>query len=319
MKTILRPKYLKKYPTNLNFELTTRCNLKCAYCARGQVVKKDIRNVGDMDFDLVKKVIDEFSVIQQKNITINPVGLGDPLLYPRLIEVLRLLRQRIPNAFIYIATNAIALTHDLSKKLIDSGLDSIGFSVNCWGREIYKQIHGVDKFEQVVRNVKNFLLMKGPRSPRAIVEIMNIDVNKGRMGNFRSFWKQLLNENDQIYVRLLGDWAGKVSTNQFLDEPIRRKKRFPCPSLFTTVMIDKEGFIYPCCLSVAFGLDTDLCLGNIKEVSLKEVYDKGEKIQILRRLQKENRYDSIYPCNLCRIYLTKNPPNYFIEIGSKWI
>jgi MoaA/NifB/PqqE/SkfB family radical SAM enzyme len=311
-RTIDRSRLFTHYPKSLLLEVTNRCNLRCAYCARDHV-----ESVRDMDFALVKKIVDEFSTIRQRGMSISPLGLGEPLLYPRFVEVVRLIHHRIPEARISINTNATLLSESLSKDLIDSGMQYLVLGINCWDKDIYKRLHGADKFEQVVENVKRFLLMK--RSTGAHIQILDIDVNKDSIQHFKNFWKPFLKRNDSIFVRPLTDFGGLISVDQFVSKspPLEKKKRYPCPSPFTMAYLNKEGFIYPCCFGTLYGTDTDLCLGNIKEVSLKDVYDKGEKIQKLRTLHKKKKYDSIYPCSVCDSWRWLQ--NFFVDIGSKWI
>lgn len=315
-KTVLRYKKIRTYPVDLNFELTTRCNSKCAYCPRSKLIRKGVRTIGDMDFALVRKIVAEFSTVKNRYTHIAPVGLGEPLLYPRFMDVIHLLRKYFPKASITIDTNAIALNEEVAKKIISSGLDTVIVSINSWGKENYKTLNGVDRFNLVVDNVKHFLLMKGKRSPRVAIQILDIDANREKIEEFRNFWAPFLNENDSIYVRPLNDFGGTIVVEHFVSKRFQKGKRFPCSSLFATTMIDKDGFIYPCCMGVAYGPDVDICLGNIRNVSIREVYD-GEKIQKLRKLHKKNRYDQIYPCNICESWRGMN--NSFFDLCGRWI
>jgi hypothetical protein len=206
------------------------------------------------------------------------------------------------------------LDEDSSKELIETGIDDIIISVNTWNRELYKMIHGADALPNVIENTKRFLQMKGNRKPRAIIQILNIDINKGRIGEFMEYWRPYLNENNSIYIRPINDFGGRVSLKDFIYT--RNRKRFPCPALFTTVMVNKEGFIFPCCMGVAYPPDVDICLGNIQNVNLIEAF-KGEKVRELRRLHKIEKYDSIYPCNVCGSWNVMN--NIFFKVGRRWI
>ena len=65
-----------------------------------------------------------------------------------------------------------------------------------------------------------------------------------------------------IQWTLQNDFGGRVSQNTFIKE-VAHKRRYPCAALFSTIMVDKDGFIYPCCMGVAHGRESDICLGNI--------------------------------------------------------
>jgi MoaA/NifB/PqqE/SkfB family radical SAM enzyme len=122
-KSVLRYNMTKDYPVDINFELTTACNLKCKYCPRHELVRNGIRSVGNMDYDLMSKIIRDLSKISDRKFSISPVGLGEPLLYPEIYDVLRLLRNRFQKAHIHINTNALLLDKDFSKELIETRLE----------------------------------------------------------------------------------------------------------------------------------------------------------------------------------------------------
>jgi pyruvate-formate lyase-activating enzyme len=260
-KSIQRYKISRGYPADVNFELTTACNLRCKYCPRNELVKKGVRSVGHMDYDLIGKIVKDLSKISDKKFNITPLGLGEPLLFPGLCDVLKTLRLRFPKANISINTNALLLDEETSKELIKTGIDEIVFSINIWDREKYKVIHGVDALPLVIENVKRFLQLKGAGKPHAIVQILDIDVNKGRIDWFYRYWKRYLNRGDSIYIRPINDFGGRVSLKDFVSIP-KQRNRFPCPELFSTVMVNKDGFIFPCCMGVAYSPDVDICLGN---------------------------------------------------------
>jgi hypothetical protein len=176
-------------------------------------------------------------------------------------------------------------------------------------------IHGVDALPTVIENTKRFLQMKGNRKPRAIIQILDIDINKERIRKFIEYWRPYLNKNDRIYIRPINDFGGRISLRDFYLHP-KYRKRFPCQELFTTVMVNKEGFIFPCCMGVAYPPDVDICLGNIQNVNLIEAF-KGEKIRKIRKLHKIEKYNSIYPCNVCGSWNVMN--NMFFRVGRRWI
>jgi MoaA/NifB/PqqE/SkfB family radical SAM enzyme len=315
-KVILRYNIMtKNYPIDINFETTTACNLKCKYCPRYELIRKGVRDAGHMDYDLVNKIIRDMSKISDKRFSICPVGLGEPLLYPQIYDVLKLLRERFPRARIHINTNAVLLDEESSKELIKTGIDDIIFSINIWDEELYERYHGVDALPDVIENVRRFLQMKGDRKPRAVLQILDIDINKERIGAFMRYWKPYLNENDVIYVRPICDYGGRISLNDFISQQ-KDKKRYPCQALFTTVMINKDGFIFPCCMGVAYPPDVDICLGNVQNINFIEAF-RGEVARNLRKLHKTEKYDSIYPCNVCGSW--KVMKNIFFKVGGRWI
>jgi len=225
-KGILRYNIMTKdYPIDINFETTTACNLKCKYCPRYELIGKGIRDAGHMDYDLVNKIIKDMSKISDKRFSVCPVSLGEPLLYPQILDVLKLLRERLPKAYIHINTNAVLLNEEFSRELIKTGIDDIIFSINIWDEELYKRYHGVDALPDVIENIKRFLQMKGDGKPRVVLQILDIDINKEKIGAFISYWKPYLNKNDVIYIRPLCDYGGRISLKDFVSQQ-REKNAF---------------------------------------------------------------------------------------------
>jgi MoaA/NifB/PqqE/SkfB family radical SAM enzyme len=65
-----------------------------------------------------KIVLQQVLKISDRKLGICPVGLGEPLLYPKIYDVLRLLRKRFPKAGIHINTSALLLDEDLQRSLL---------------------------------------------------------------------------------------------------------------------------------------------------------------------------------------------------------
>lgn len=315
MKIVIRRRELReKYPYDLNFELTTRCNSLCSYCPREEYVKKGVRDEGDTRNEVVDRIVQEFSSLPVKKRMVGPSGLGETLLYPGLIDLISALRKNMPDAHIHTNTNAIGLSEKIAKGLVDSGLSELILSVNAWDSETYRKINQVDAYEKVVQNVELFLKIKGNRKPAALIQILDIDENKPHIEAFKEHWQPLLNENDRFYVRPFHDFGGTVDADKFKQQ--EEMKRYPCIALFRTVMIDKDGYVYPCCMGLAHGPKSDICLGNIFEKDLKQLFSKESRVAELRKLQLQGKYSQINACNNCNSW--KVMPNIFIKIAGRW-
>ncbi|MBI4681378.1 MAG: SPASM domain-containing protein [Nitrospirae bacterium] len=150
----------------IHLELTSRCNKDCWMCGRRKIDNEypDIAmNYGDMAFDLVKKIVGQLperTLVQFHN-------NGEPLLYPRLGEVLKLFEGQIRS----LNTNG-KLIVDKAEQIIDN-LETITLSV------IENDTEGDDQYELI----KKFIAIKGRKKPLVIYRIMG-DVDIAR-------WKKL--------------------------------------------------------------------------------------------------------------------------------
>lgn len=145
-KPLLSP-VVKKEPVLANIEITTRCNLKCAYCARS-VLK---RQGSDMPKEMFSRVLDLLP--HAYRITI--VGLGEPLLHPNIIDFVSEVSSRRRRAA--IVTNAMFLDKSMSFELIKAGLNSIAFSIDGPTQETAFEARPGSDINKIVANMKMFM------------------------------------------------------------------------------------------------------------------------------------------------------------------
>ena len=75
-----------KTPLTLRIMLTEKCNLRCKHC----YVTAGEKNI-EMDFDLVKKIVDEAYEIAGDKGNFSLMG-GETLLYSRLVDVIKYIK-----------------------------------------------------------------------------------------------------------------------------------------------------------------------------------------------------------------------------------
>lgn len=135
---------------SLVIESTSRCNLKCEMCPRNSYKQEN----GDIDIELFKYI----SKYINNNIDVNLAGWGEPLLHPKLEELIKIIK-RI-GARVGFTTNATLLDTETSIELIKNGLDFIDFSLDGATQETYENIRHGSKFEKVILNIRNFIKIK---------------------------------------------------------------------------------------------------------------------------------------------------------------
>jgi len=91
------------FPRRLGLFLTDRCNFACPMCAVQDARNKGLTRGGDLPFELLEKVLRECSPHQP---AVDLIG-GEPLLYPHLVEAVKLASQR--NVLAAITTNGLKL------------------------------------------------------------------------------------------------------------------------------------------------------------------------------------------------------------------
>lgn len=267
--------------------------------------------------NLFKKIINDIADLPIPPDRIVPIGLGDPLLYPHLIEAIKLCKKKLQHIRIELTTNGIFFPKKIREDLIKTDLDILLISINFFDNKLYKKFNGVDKLAQVIKNTEAFLKFKKNRKPNTVIQLLNIGENKVDLKKFFKFWQKRINKNDYIYVREPDDFAGygTIDISKY-NQKITKEMRYPCNQIFDSLMINVDGDCFPCCLGINVNKDSKLCIGNVRNNSIKELFSSTAVIQQIRNIHKENKYQLIEICNQCNEW--KNGPNMFYRVQEKW-
>ncbi len=134
-------------PTIANIEITTRCNLRCTYCAR------TIRGgaAEDMTPDTFRYILG----ILPHAYRITLVGLGETLLHPRVVDFVA--EASSCGRRVALVTNAMLLDETMSRRLLDAGLESIAFSIDGSNQRVASEVRPGTDFQRVIAQVKRFV------------------------------------------------------------------------------------------------------------------------------------------------------------------
>lgn len=144
-------------PFVIEVEPISFCNVKCKYCLHS-LSRKEILESGhvfatmsDELFELFLKQILEFP---QKIKQVGFAGMGEPLLHKKLPYMIGRLKREAGIERVTITTNGVALTHELSRDLVNAGLDHMKISVNGSSGEDFQRNCGVKiDFDQYLEQI----------------------------------------------------------------------------------------------------------------------------------------------------------------------
>ncbi len=273
----------EKVPIHLDLEITTKCGLNCIMCARNVEHTKPM----DMDLDLAKKIIKEFA--EKGGCAIKFCYLGEPLLYPHLIELIRYSKEKgiIDTR---LATSGNILSEKQARGLIEAGLDLIIFSVDSMFPEIYKKIRVGGDLNKVLINIRTFKLIRdnlGLTKPIIQIQAIPFEVNKGELDSklYHDYYKQfadLVWESPwcKDYTKDLvvkGDTA-----NFFCDAPFRR------------FLVRVNGDIWLCCGDPL----KEKYIGTFPNMSIEEAWNGGYIKNVRNHLNKGEAH-LIPACKKC--------------------
>lgn len=297
---------LKSVPKVLNIELTNFCNLSCPMC-----VAKNTREQGFLDLNLLKKIIDDNKKIL-KNQFIWLHFNREPLLHPHFPEIIRILKENEIRT--RLSTNTTLLTKENSFRLMKAGLDYIVFSIDGATKETYEKIRVGGKFEEVEKNIINFLKIKKKEGfkTKTQIQIIRMKENRNEIKSFVQRWKKT--DINYINVKSFCSRAGQVreGVNRFteLSKLQRRiKNRLPCFYLWETLIILWDGKVIGCCQDLC----GELKVGDIKNENLMKIWNSSKLVDLRRR--QANGDFSMIPCKHCPDWkgFPQNYPHYFFQ------
>lgn len=130
----------------LHCEVSNICNLNCEYCVL-KTNMKDRQIMSVETFNLIKPYF--------KNVPrIYLGGIAEPLLNKNLSKFVRIIKKESPFSYVYLTSNATLLTKELSKKLVEAGLDEFTFSLDGVEPDIIDKIRKGSSLKNIIENIK---------------------------------------------------------------------------------------------------------------------------------------------------------------------
>lgn len=251
--------------SNVNVELTSRCNKSCWMCGRRKVEGSDkVIKYGDMDFNLAKKIAKQLP----GNITVQFHRDGEPLLYSNLGKAIKLFNKQITN----IVTNGKLLLEKFDE--IVGNLDTIAISVFEGDTEQEKQFEIIKKFLNLKKDKKPFTSIKlvgnvNPKKYKGIGALVIKRVLHNPMGSFEYQKKEPMIPEIGI-----------------------------CLDFLRHLCINREGKISIC---VRFDLDGSGIIGDANRESLAQVWNSKKRLEWLE-LHRRGKRGQIPFCRKCQYW-----------------
>ena len=303
IKSVIRYFKLKrmlKFPMQIQIETTSVCNSACITCSH----KTMKRSKTHMSFDLFKKIIDDCA---QNKKYIKRMGLffmGEPFLAPDIFkEIIYAKSKGIKN--IFLMSNGSILTKEKAKKLLNSDLDEIIFSIDGATKETFEKIREGLDFDQVISNITNLLKLRDNLNkikPKIIIDMVVTPNGEDEVNQLKEKWQNLA---DDIAIRPMHYFEGidedlityaKRKTEKIKDD-------FPCFYPWRSFTILQDGQVALCCMDV----NGRHIIGDINKSSIKDIW-QGQKIENYRKLHLLNRKKDIDICIDCDFYKVKSRP-----------
>jgi len=292
------------FPVVLQVQTINRCNGRCGMCPYPYTIHLEPREI--MDEGLYTKIVQECASEEDFQEFV-PMTQNEPLLDVKLEErIAEFKRIAKPHQIVEIVTNGAALTPARFQKLVESGLDTLTFSLSAYTETTFNKLIDGLSWEQVTRNLD--AVARSPLLSRVNVFLRYVrqQGNEVEFPVFKKYWqKKGLNVSYyEINNRAgsLNDYDERIPFKSTLFKWGRKgmgRKIFKgvCPYAFGVMHVLKNGDVHLC----ANDWQHREKLGNAREQSLREIYN-SPRIREIRELMEQGRFDEIAPCKECSFW-----------------
>lgn len=317
---------LESYPSYIEVEVTTRCNLRCILCERTYWEEPN----RDMTFEQFKMIIDQFPRLKWIGLT----GIGESFMNKDFMKMLRYVKSK--GVLVELYDTFYFIGEKISKELLDLGIDIIFLSLDAATKETYEKIRVGSDFDRVVSNVRTLIKLReeaGSIFPRMhfhfvvnklnyheIPQYIELIDSLSKREKFRIQFSRMLHEFKQTK-----DYFMDVPP-EIIEETEKRAKEAGIPVLWnldaacnkkplhqcvewTMPFIFVSGHVIPCCSANEAGrrdFQKASAMGNVFEQSFRDIWH-GEKYNNLRRFLKQGEIPPA--CVDCCLYNLKSSPD----------
>ena len=305
----------------IHIPVTDTCNLACSMCPRNnEHYPAATSHMAPGVFEALLEEVPNVSCVMI-------MALGEPLLYPQVVDVVRRCRERLPaTGEVGITTNATLLDEAMARNLIHAGLGFLYASVDGATPQTYERYRIGASFAQTCANIKRFtkLVREGASACRTMMNFVMMDGNVDEIPDFVRLAAMLGVENvtfsyehghhsDELNTfgearldKLLRE-AIKTGADLGVNVGVPPVRRSPVERCFCTerVLTSPDGGVYPCPM-LQPGYNPDglvMRFGNVLEKPLGEIWE-SESYQSFRSGVLSGRFPQA--CAHCgfKAYLT---------------
>src|SRR3989338_2197187 len=179
-------------PKRIQIEVAYGCNADCIMCP---VHMKSERKKGIMDNALFEKIIDALEPYKGKIEKVDLWGLGEPLLDNALFQKISYAKLKgFRN--IAIATNGELLGDEVQNKLLQSGIDTIIFSIDGIKAETHETIRKRLNYVTIVKNAKSMIQKRNMHGYKTkfVFRFIRQALNKSEWELYKNFWSDLISK-----------------------------------------------------------------------------------------------------------------------------
>lgn len=275
------------------------CNFKCNYCIF-QLRREERGFISDkitMDFGLYKKFIDEFALFPEKLKVLRFVGIGEPLLHPNIVDMVKYAVDKQVAHTVEMLTNGSLLTPTMSSRLIVAGLSRLVVSLQGVSAAKYKETCGVDiNFNRLCANLEYFFRYKGNAHMYCKIVDSALDGEEDK----KRFYELFEHICDSLAIEHTVPIHSGVDFDAVIKHPKEPLTQFGlpvsevkvCPQPFFHMQINPDGKVVPC-----YSFEYPQFMGDCNKQTVQEIWN-GKTFNAFRRSMLIN--GKLGACPICK-------------------
>jgi hypothetical protein len=273
-------------PVETELELTTADPLpNTTVRLRGdRVPRRELRDIG-----LVTRVAEQ--LVEYDDRLVFLAGHGDPLQHPQFAEVCRRLRA----AGVYglgVATPLVDLSDENLDALFANRVDVVEVEIDAHSRATYQRLHGVDRFEQVQRNVERIETARRERNQPQPIVVPSLTRCAATIEDLDPFYDHWIREVGSALIGGYNDWCGELAADPLL--PAVSPLREPCWRLRSRMMLLADGTAALCSQDFRGAA----AVGTWITEPLRAIWS-GARLEAARAAQRALRLEAFPLCRSC--------------------
>lgn len=274
-----------KFPKYFSIGTTDFCNAKCKMCPHS----KETKQGHIMDESLFNKIVRQLKSYNEWIESVAIYWYGEPLLDYRISDRIKKLKE-IGIKNIQISTNGANLNVKNAQCLFEAGLNDLRFSIDAIKKETYEKIRKGLDYDQVVRNVLDVIKYRNQNYPQVSIRIRltQMEDNLNEVDDFVNYWRGVIESCDKVQIMPLHtqeNWSME-------SDKIISLEKYPCISLFSTMVIDTDGKVPICCLDT----DKKFLIGDLYDDSILNIWNS----EILHNLRMKHLNSGRQAISMCR-------------------
>lgn len=230
---------------------------------------------------------------------------GEPLIHREFAKMVAYAKEK-GIIDVMANTNGVLLNKEVSKEIIEAGIDRMIFSFDAASKEKYERIRVGARYGEVLENIREFVSIRNEKKAwNTMIRVCMV------------MQDETMDEIED-YKKLFTGLADVISFNRLVKEPVilseyevkdavtdkrinMKNCEFICAQLWQRMVINYNGNVEACCPN----FKEDYVIGNVARQSIWELWH-SEKLNAIRDKHSHGEWWGIPMCKSCNFpYLDK--------------